>query len=51
MANIRIGVIMDPIGSINTKKDSTLAMLRAADSRGWDIQYMQVADLFLRQQH
>ena len=39
---------MDPIGSINTKKDSTLAMLRAAHKRGWEIQYMQVADLFLR---
>jgi glutathione synthase len=48
MANIRIGVIMDPIGSINTKKDSTLAMLRAAHTRGWEIQYMQVPDLFLR---
>ena len=39
---------MDPIGSINTKKDSTLAMLRAAHTRGWEIQYMQVPDLFLR---
>lgn len=48
MANIKVGVIMDPIGAINTKKDSTLAMLRAAHKRGWEIQYMQVADLFLR---
>ena len=42
-----IGVLMDPIGSINPKKDSTLAMLVAAQERGWKINYMEQADLFL----
>lgn len=44
---IKLGVVMDPVGSINTKKDSTLAMLRAAHKRGWEIHYMEVGDLFL----
>lgn len=45
---IRLGVVMDPIESINPKKDSTLAMLLAAQQRGWDLRYMRREDLFLR---
>ncbi len=44
----RIGIVMDPIGAINTKKDSSLAMLLAAQARGWQIFYMQQSDVFLR---
>ncbi len=44
---IQLGVIMDPIGSINIKKDSTFAMLLAAQRRGWDLLYMEPEDLFL----
>jgi len=43
-----IGVVMDPIGSIKIAKDSTFAMLLAADRRQWRIQYMELSDLFLR---
>jgi glutathione synthase len=42
-----LGVVMDPIESINIKKDSTFAMLLAAQRRGWPLFYMEVADLFL----
>lgn len=45
---IKLGVVMDPIGSINIKKDSTFALLLAAQARGWTIHYMEQADLFLR---
>lgn len=45
---VKLGVVMDPIGSINPKKDSTLAMLIAAQKRGWQLYYMEQADLFLR---
>jgi len=38
---------MDPIESINPKKDSTLAMMRAANKRGWELVYMQQSDLFI----
>ena len=39
---------MDPISSINPKKDSTLAMMRAANKKGWSIFYMEQKDLFTR---
>lgn len=44
---IRLGVIMDAIENINVKKDSTLAMLVAAQARGWHIYYMQQVDLYI----
>ncbi len=43
---IVIGVIMDPIEKINIVKDSTWAMILAAQKRGWQVRYMQQADLF-----
>ena len=45
---MKLGVIMDPIAGINTRKDSTFAMLLAAQSRNWEIHYMETADLYLR---
>ncbi|MGR8946550.1 MAG: glutathione synthase [Gammaproteobacteria bacterium] len=45
---INLGVIMDPIEQINPKKDTTLALLHAAQIRGWNIHYMEMRDLRLR---
>ncbi|MBI5782477.1 MAG: glutathione synthase [Gammaproteobacteria bacterium] len=45
---VKLGVVMDPIGSIKAYKDSTLAMLLEAQARGWPIHYMEQGDLFLR---
>ena len=45
---INLGVVMDPIASINPKKDSTLAMLLEAQSRDWTLYYMEQGDIFLR---
>ncbi len=42
---------MDPIASINVKKDSTFAMLLEAQARGWDIRYMEQHDLALHNAH
>jgi glutathione synthase len=42
-----LGVIMDPIQSISFKKDSTLAILLAAQREGFELFYMQQQDLFL----
>ena len=42
-----LGVVMDPIGSINYKKDTTLALLLAAQRRGYRLFYMQQQHLFL----
>ena len=32
--SIKAGVVMDPIGSVTVKKDTTLAMMLAAQHRG-----------------
>jgi glutathione synthase len=45
---IKIGVVMDPIGSINPKKDSTLAMMLEAQRRAWNLRYIEQGDIFLR---
>jgi glutathione synthase len=44
-----IGVVMDPLASINLKKDTTLAMIRAAQLRGHRLWYLRQEDLFLHQ--
>ncbi len=43
-----LAVVMDPIAGIKYAKDSTLAMLLAAASRGWRLWYLEQADLSLR---
>src|ERR1700758_1356156 len=44
----RLGVVMDPIGAIGYAKDSTLAMLLAAQARGFELAYLEQRDLLLR---
>jgi glutathione synthase len=46
--SISIGIVMDPIHSITTYKDSSFAMLLEAQARGWDIWYMEQGDLYLQ---
>lgn len=45
---IKLGIVMDPISSINIKKDSSFAMLLEAQRRGWELHYMEMGDLYLR---
>ena len=45
---IQLGVVMDPIDTIKIKKDTTFAMLLAAQARGWTIHYLEQKDLYLR---
>ena len=47
-ATKRLGVLMDPIGAISYAKDSTLAMLLAAQARGFELAYLEQRDLLLR---
>ncbi len=42
---IKLGIVMDPITDINIKKDSSFAMLLAAQSRGYQLFYMEMQDL------
>ncbi|MFI0488319.1 MAG: glutathione synthase [Yersinia sp. (in: enterobacteria)] len=45
---IKLGIVMDPISSINIKKDSSFAMLLEAQRRDWELHYMEMSDLYLR---
>ncbi|MCK0770041.1 glutathione synthase [Chromohalobacter japonicus] len=44
---LKLGVVMDPIADIAYKKDTTLAMLWAAQERGWSLYYLEPEDLYL----
>jgi len=44
---IKLGIVMDPIAQINIKKDSSFAMLLQAQQRGYELHYMEMADLYL----
>jgi len=44
---VRLGIVMDPIDRIQFKKDSSLAMLWAAQHRGWQLVYMEPEDMYL----
>jgi glutathione synthase len=46
--HFRLGVVMDPIDAIKYAKDSTLAMLIAAQARGFELAYLEQNDLSLR---
>ncbi len=46
---MRVLVVMDPIETVNLKKDSTMAMLWAAARRGHELGYALQGDLFIDQ--
>ena len=48
--SIQLGIVMDDIRSIKTVKDSSFAMMLAAQKRGWVIHYMQQSDLYTSNQ-
>jgi glutathione synthase len=45
--SIHLGIVMDPIDKIKVSKDSSFAMLLAAQARGWTLWYMELNDLWL----
>jgi glutathione synthase len=47
----KIAFVMDPLPGLNLKKDSTLAMIRAAQLRDLEIHYLTQADLYLSDEH
>jgi glutathione synthase len=44
---MKLAVVMDPIAGINVKKDTTLAILQAAQKRGWTLYYVEQSGLYL----
>jgi len=47
-AAVRLAILMDPIKAIKPAKDSSLAMLLAAQARGWELLYLEQQDVWLR---
>jgi len=46
--SLKLGIVMDPIGKIKIHKDTSFAMLLEAQSRGYELFYMELNDLYLR---
>jgi len=44
--SIKIGIVMDPLSSINIKKDSTFAMMLASQKSDWEIHTIYQSDLY-----
>lgn len=44
--SIKLGIVMDPLPSINIKKDSSFSMMLAAQMSGWEIHTIYQADLY-----
>src|SRR5690606_19452258 len=47
LMSLNVAVVMDPIAAINFKKDTTLAMLLAAQARDWNLHYIEMDGLYL----
>lgn len=45
--SIKLAVVMDPIADITYKKDTSLALLNAAQQRGCELWYMEQGDLYI----
>jgi glutathione synthase len=45
---VRLAMVMDPIGDINVKKDTSFAILLEAQRRGHQLAYLELGDLYLR---
>jgi glutathione synthase len=45
---LNVAVVMDPIEAIKPAKDTTLAMMLAAQRRGWTLSYLELRHLWLR---
>ncbi|UDG81512.1 Glutathione synthetase [Candidatus Profftia lariciata] len=44
---IKFGIVMDPIYSINIKKDTSFAILLAAQRHNYELYYMEIKDLYM----
>ena len=49
--SIKLGIVMDPIQSINIKKDTSFAMLLEAQHRGYELFYIEMSGLYLINGH
>ena len=48
MQVLKVGVVMDPIAKISIDKDTTFVLMMELQSRGHEVYYMELDDLFIR---
>jgi len=48
-AEVSIAFVIDPLDRLSLKKDSSLAMIRAAQRRGWQVYCLGIEDMLLHQ--
>jgi len=46
---LKMAFIMDPVESINTEKDTTFVLMLEAQARGHEVWYLQLKDLFVKE--
>lgn len=46
--SIELGIVIDPLQTLNTKKDSTIAMVKSAWDKGWDVKVFTNMDMFVK---
>ncbi len=47
---IKLGIVMDSIDNINLHKDTSLALMLAAQQRNWEVWYLEQHDIFFQGQ-
>ncbi|MEW6144641.1 MAG: glutathione synthase [Thermodesulfobacteriota bacterium] len=45
---LRMAFVMDPVGTINTEKDTTYVLMLEAQARGHEVHYLELKDLFVK---
>lgn len=45
---LRMAFVMDPVGAINTEKDTTYVLMLEAQARGHEVFYLELKDLFVK---
>lgn len=48
LMTLKLGIVMDPIEHIKIHKDTSFALLLEAQARGYQLFYMELSDLYLR---
>ncbi|MEQ9619519.1 MAG: glutathione synthase [Deltaproteobacteria bacterium] len=45
---LRMAFVMDPVGTINTEKDTTFVLMLEAQARGHEVWYLELKDIFVK---
>lgn len=46
---LKMAFVMDPVGTINTEKDTTFVLMLEAQARGHEVWYLELKDMFVKE--